>query len=120
MTAAATPSSPAPAGASPGRLVWTRLVRHRLALTGMYSRLAASLQALTGTEALRHALPPSDPYPDAESFLADLRVIEGIVEALKTGRRVDLPPFERRRRINTATQKQTLSPITPPETVKAK
>ncbi|MEH3039956.1 MAG: Gfo/Idh/MocA family oxidoreductase [Sphingomonas paucimobilis] len=61
-----------------------------------------------------------DPEPDAEEGIADLRVIEGIVEALKTGRRVDLPPFERRRRINTATQKQTLSPITPPETVKAK
>ena len=61
-----------------------------------------------------------DPEPDAEEGIADLRVVEGIVEALKTGRRVDLPPFERRRRINTATQKQTLSPITPPETVKAK
>ncbi len=61
-----------------------------------------------------------DPEPDAQEGLADLRVIEGIVEALRTGRRVDLPPFHRARRINTATQKQTLSPVTPPETVKAK
>ena len=31
---------------------------YRRALIGMYSRLAASLHALTGTEALRHAVAP--------------------------------------------------------------
>ncbi len=61
-----------------------------------------------------------DPEPDAVEGLADLRVIEGIVTAIETGRRVILPPFDRSRRINTATQKQTLSPITPPETVHAR
>jgi phosphoenolpyruvate carboxylase len=35
---------------------------YRRALTGMYARLAATLQALTGTEALRHAIAPQDPY----------------------------------------------------------
>jgi len=33
------------------------------------------LEKLTGTEALRHAVAPSKPYPDAASFLADLVII---------------------------------------------
>jgi phosphoenolpyruvate carboxylase len=49
---------------------------YRRALVYIYARLAASLQALTGTEALRHALPPQDAYASADDFLADLRVIE--------------------------------------------
>ncbi len=48
---------------------------YRRALTGIYARLAATLQRLTGTEALRHAVAPQDPYPTAEAFAADLRVI---------------------------------------------
>jgi phosphoenolpyruvate carboxylase len=48
---------------------------YRRALTGVYARLAATLHALTGTEALRHAVAPQDPYPDAETFAADLAVI---------------------------------------------
>jgi phosphoenolpyruvate carboxylase len=42
----------------------------------MYARLAASLHALTGTEALRHAVSPQEPYTDAAQLLADLRVLE--------------------------------------------
>ena len=49
---------------------------YRRALTGIYARLAATLHALTGTEALRHAVAPQDPYATADEFLADLRVIE--------------------------------------------
>jgi phosphoenolpyruvate carboxylase len=49
---------------------------YRRALIGVYARLAATLQALTGTEALRHAVAPQDPYPDADAFLADLAIIE--------------------------------------------
>jgi phosphoenolpyruvate carboxylase len=49
---------------------------YRRALTGVYARLAATLHALTGTEALRHAVAPQDPYASAEDFLADLRTIE--------------------------------------------
>ena len=48
---------------------------YRRALTGIYARLAASLHDLTGTEALRHAVAPQDAYPDADAFLADLKVI---------------------------------------------
>jgi phosphoenolpyruvate carboxylase len=49
---------------------------YRRALIGIYARLAATLQRLTGTEALRHAVAPQDPYADAEEFLRDLQVIE--------------------------------------------
>jgi len=49
---------------------------YRRALIGMYARLAATLHKLTGTEALRHAVAPQDPYPDAAAFLADLQIIE--------------------------------------------
>ncbi|MEG3084713.1 Gfo/Idh/MocA family oxidoreductase [Sphingomonas sp. PB2P12] len=59
-----------------------------------------------------------DPEPDAEEGLADLRVIEGVLDALKTGGRVTLPPFVRSRRIS-ADQEQTLSPIKVPELVNA-
>ncbi len=49
---------------------------YRRALIGMYSRLAATLEALTGTEALRHAVAPQNAYITAEEFLRDLQVIE--------------------------------------------
>jgi phosphoenolpyruvate carboxylase len=49
---------------------------YRRALTGMYARLAATLHELTGTEALRHAVAPQDPYTSSQELLADLRIIE--------------------------------------------
>ena len=49
---------------------------YRRALTGMYSRLAATLKEFTGGDAARHAVPPQNPYLRAEEFLADLRTIE--------------------------------------------
>ncbi|MBN8510025.1 MAG: phosphoenolpyruvate carboxylase [Burkholderiales bacterium] len=49
---------------------------YRRALIGIYARLAATLHALTGTEALRHAVAPQNPYPSAAEFGADLAVIE--------------------------------------------
>ena len=49
---------------------------YRRALTGMYARLAATLKALTGGDAARHAVAPQNPYASAEEFLADLRIIE--------------------------------------------
>ncbi|MEP6723803.1 MAG: phosphoenolpyruvate carboxylase, partial [Variovorax sp.] len=48
---------------------------YRRALTGVYSRLAATLKKLTGGDAARHAVPPQNPYPNAEEFLADLRTV---------------------------------------------
>ena len=49
---------------------------YRRALIGVYARLAATLHALTGTEALRHAVAPSAAYGGADELLADLRTIE--------------------------------------------
>ena len=49
---------------------------YRRALTGMYSRLAASLKMLTGLDAARHAIPPQNPYISAHEFLSDLKTIE--------------------------------------------
>ncbi len=54
---------------------------YRRALTGMYSRLAATLKTLTGGDAARHAVAPQNPYLSAEEFLADLRVIEASLDA---------------------------------------
>ena len=54
---------------------------YRRALIDLYSRLAATLQAFTGTEALRHALVPQNPYASPDEFLNDLRVIEASLAA---------------------------------------
>ena len=54
---------------------------YRRALTGMYARLAATLQQLTGTEALRHAVAPQDPYRSPDELLADLRTIEASLKS---------------------------------------
>ena len=54
---------------------------YRRALTGMYARLAATLQALTGTEALRHAVAPQSPYEAPEELLTDLRTIQSSLES---------------------------------------
>ncbi|HEX7687741.1 MAG TPA: phosphoenolpyruvate carboxylase [Burkholderiaceae bacterium] len=48
---------------------------YRRALVGIYARLAATLHALTGTEALRHAVAPQDPYASPAEFIAELEVI---------------------------------------------
>jgi phosphoenolpyruvate carboxylase len=49
---------------------------YRRALTGIYARLAATLKNLTGGDAARHAVEPQNPYPTAQSFLSDLKIIE--------------------------------------------
>jgi len=54
---------------------------YRRALTGMYARLAATLKALTGGDAARHAVAPQNAYLKSEDFLADLRTIEASLKA---------------------------------------
>ncbi len=49
---------------------------YRRALIGVYSRLAATLHQLTGTDALRHAVAPQNAYTTPEELLQDLQVIE--------------------------------------------
>ncbi|BDI07490.1 phosphoenolpyruvate carboxylase [Sphaerotilus microaerophilus] len=76
MLAPVTPAMLALAERSPDRNPHREDEPYRRALTGVYARLAATLHELTGTEALRHAVAPQDPYASAEDFLADLRTIE--------------------------------------------
>jgi predicted dehydrogenase len=59
------------------------------------------------------------PEPDGEEGFADVRVLEGIMEALDSGRAITLPPFERPRRIDTERQKVTLGAVSTPELVHA-
>ena len=61
----------------------------------------------------------TEPEPDGEEGLADLRVIEGIWEAIRTGGPVTLPPFTRRRRIDPDEQEQRLGAPSAPEPVNA-
>ena len=75
MLAGVTPAMQALADASPDRNPHREDEPYRRALVGIYARLAATLHALTGTEALRHAVSPQDPYAGPEAFLADLQVI---------------------------------------------
>ncbi|MFP3707985.1 Gfo/Idh/MocA family oxidoreductase [Paraburkholderia sp. SIMBA_009] len=60
-----------------------------------------------------------DPEPDAEEGFADVRVIEGIVQALETGAPVRLDPFERARRIDPVAQLETLRAVKAPDLVDA-
>jgi predicted dehydrogenase len=62
----------------------------------------------------------SDPEPDGEEGYADIRVLEGILQALQSKSPVTLKPFTRRRRIDTDAQKETLSAISTPDLVDAK
>ena len=61
----------------------------------------------------------TDPEPDAEEGIADLRVIEGIQRALASGRAEALAPFHRSRRIDPDAQEQALRSVHIPEPVHA-
>ncbi|MDK9696873.1 MAG: phosphoenolpyruvate carboxylase [Siculibacillus sp.] len=49
---------------------------YRRALIGIYARLAATLEKLTGSHVERHASSPAEPYAAPTDFLTDLRVVE--------------------------------------------
>jgi phosphoenolpyruvate carboxylase len=97
LLAPVTPEMKALAERSPDQNPHREDEPYRRALIGVYARLAASLQALTGTEALRHAVPPQNPYPDAETFLEDLRIIERSLRSHHAGALVAprLAPLQR-------------------------
>ena len=48
---------------------------YRQALIGIYARLACTLKQLTGEDALRQAVTPSEPYASSEQFLVDLKIV---------------------------------------------
>jgi len=81
MLAGVTPAMLALADASPDKNPHREDEPYRRALIGVYARLAATLHDLTGTEALRHAVPPQNAYTDPAQFLADLRIIEASLAA---------------------------------------
>lgn len=58
-----------------------------------------------------------DPEPDGEEGFADVRVLEGVLEALKTGGSVKLSPFTRAKRIDTQAQKIELRAVSTPDLV---
>ncbi|HQX60125.1 MAG TPA: phosphoenolpyruvate carboxylase, partial [Burkholderiaceae bacterium] len=62
---------------------------YRLALTGIYARLAATLKDLSGGEAARHAVAPQNAYPNAQAFAADLRTIETSLIESRSGALVE-------------------------------
>ncbi len=97
MLAPVTPEMRALAEASPDRNPHREDEPYRRALVGVYSRLAATLHDLTGTEALRHAVPPQNPYPGPAEFLADLKVIEASLHSHHAGALVGprLTPLQR-------------------------
>lgn len=70
-----TPAMRALADSSPDTNEHRQDEPYRRALTGMYSRLAATLKQFTGGDAARHAVAPQNPYLKAADFLADLRTI---------------------------------------------
>ena len=49
---------------------------YRRAITGIYARLAASYQAITGRAPPRPASVSAEPYPDAQALSSDLKVLE--------------------------------------------
>ena len=75
MLVAVTPEMQALAQRSPDTNEHRQDEPYRRALTGIYSRLAATLKELTGGDAARHAVAPQNPYRLAGEFLADLRTI---------------------------------------------
>ena len=81
MLAECSPAMQALADSSPDRNEHRKDEPYRKALTGVYSRLAATLKNLTGTEAARHAIAPQNAYVKAEEFIADLRTIEASLQA---------------------------------------
>jgi phosphoenolpyruvate carboxylase len=97
MLAPVTPEMIALADRSPDHNAHREDEPYRRALVGIYARLAATLQTLTGTEALRHAVVPQDPYASAEEFVADLAVIERSLHSHHAGALVAprLAPLQR-------------------------
>ncbi|HUP08415.1 MAG TPA: phosphoenolpyruvate carboxylase [Caldimonas sp.] len=71
-----TPELQALADRSPDQSAHRADEPYRRALVGLYARVAATLEAWTRSEALRHAVAPQPPYADARELLADLRTID--------------------------------------------
>ncbi|AOZ00599.1 phosphoenolpyruvate carboxylase [Cupriavidus sp. USMAHM13] len=71
----ASPALLALAEASPDRSEHRADEPYRRALIGIYARLAATSQALTGHAAPRHPVADAEPYANAEALAADVQVV---------------------------------------------
>ena len=60
-----------------------------------------------------------DVEPDGEEGYADVRVLQGVLDALKSGGAVKLTPFVRTKRIDPEVQVQTLGAVSTPDLVHA-
>src|SRR5262249_8991427 len=58
-------------------------------ITGVYARLAATKERLSGRRAGRDAHVPGEPYLNAEAFLADLKVIDESLRGHRGARLAD-------------------------------
>ncbi len=81
MLVGVTPEMAALAALSPDASEHRKDEPYRRALIGIYARLAATLQELTGTQAARHAAAPQNAYVSSDAFLSDLRIIEASLQA---------------------------------------
>ena len=61
----------------------------------------------------------ASPEPNGDEGFADVRVLEGIMAALESGKSIELPPFERSRRVDTERQEVALRAVSTPELVHA-
>ncbi|MBL8385581.1 MAG: phosphoenolpyruvate carboxylase [Burkholderiales bacterium] len=95
------PALAAMSDASPDASDHRRTEPYRRALIGIYARLAATLRATAGSEALRHELGSADAYRTPDQFIADLEVIDASLKSNGAGRlaAVRLGPLIRAARI---------------------
>ncbi|MCY1013248.1 Gfo/Idh/MocA family oxidoreductase [Nannocystis pusilla] len=66
----------------------------------------------------RCVLEDREPEPSGEEGLADIRVVEAILQSARSGRAVQLPPWSRAQRPD-AGQEQRKPPVDPPEPIRA-
>jgi len=97
LLAPVTPELAALAARSPDRNPHREDEPYRRALTGIYARLAATLNQLTGASSPRDAVGAGSPYPDADALAADLAVIERSLRAHRAAALVGprLAPLQR-------------------------
>ena len=68
---------------------------YRRAITGIYARLAATYESLTGRPPARPASVRADPYPDARQLCSDLMTLERSLKSEAQGSRDDVGALTR-------------------------
>jgi len=68
---------------------------YRRAISGIYARLAASFDAITGRTPPRPSRLTADAYPDPQAFIAELQILVGALAANGNGLLSSLAPLKR-------------------------